>query len=63
MACFSPSQEVARTYTDIEFNDVIIDNLCMQLVRIPGNMMLWFLPNLYGDIVSDLCASLVGVWG
>ena len=59
----SVAREVAKSYPDIEFNDVIIDNLCMQLVRNPQQFDVLVLPNLYGDIVSDLCAGLVGGLG
>jgi isocitrate dehydrogenase (NAD+) len=59
----SIAREVAKGYPDIEFNDVIIDNLCMQLVRNPQQFDVLVLPNLYGDIVSDLCAGLVGGLG
>jgi isocitrate dehydrogenase (NAD+) len=57
------AREVARDYPEIEFNDFIIDNLCMQLVRTPQQFDVLVLPNLYGDIVSDLCAGLVGGLG
>lgn len=57
------AREVAKEYSDIEFNDVIIDNMCMQLVRNPQQFDVLVLPNLYGDIVSDLCAGLVGGLG
>ena len=57
------AREVASTYPDIEFNDVIVDNVCMQLVTRPGQYDVLLLPNLYGDIVSDLCAGLVGGLG
>jgi isocitrate dehydrogenase (NAD+) len=59
----SVAREVARSYPEIEFNDVIIDNMCMQLVRNPRQFDVLVLPNLYGDIVSDLCAGLVGGLG
>jgi isocitrate dehydrogenase (NAD+) len=59
----SVAREVARGYPDIQFNDIIIDNLCMQLVRNPQQFDVLVLPNLYGDIVSDLCAGLVGGLG
>ena len=59
----SVAREIAKGYPDIEFNDVIIDNLCMQLVRNPQQFDVLVLPNLYGDIVSDLCAGLVGGLG
>lgn len=57
------AREVAKDYPDIQFNDVIIDNMCMQLVRNPQQFDVLVLPNLYGDIVSDLCAGLVGGLG
>jgi isocitrate dehydrogenase (NAD+) len=59
----SVAREVAREYPGIEFNDFIVDNLCMQLVRNPHQFDVLVLPNLYGDIVSDLCAGLVGGLG
>ncbi|MBI3930462.1 MAG: isocitrate/isopropylmalate dehydrogenase family protein, partial [Chloroflexi bacterium] len=57
------AREVAGTYADIEFEDIIIDNLCAQLVQRPQQFDVLVLPNLYGDIVSDLCAGLVGGLG
>jgi isocitrate dehydrogenase (NAD+) len=59
----SVSREVAREYPDIEFEDVLIDALCMRLVKNPKLFDVLVLPNLYGDIVSDLCAGLVGGLG
>lgn len=59
----SVAREVAKGYPGIEFNDVIVDNMCMQLVRNPQQFDVLVLPNLYGDIVSDLCAGLVGGLG
>jgi isocitrate dehydrogenase (NAD+) len=59
----SVAREVAKSYSDIAFDDVIVDNLCMQLVRNPQQFDILVLPNLYGDIVSDLCAGLVGGLG
>jgi isocitrate dehydrogenase (NAD+) len=59
----SVAREVAKSYPEIEFNDLIIDNLCMQIVRDPQQFDVLVLPNLYGDIVSDLCAGLVGGLG
>jgi isocitrate dehydrogenase (NAD+) len=47
----------------IEFEDRIVDNMCMQLVQKPNLYDVMVLPNLYGDIVSDLCAGLVGGLG
>jgi len=55
--------EVAEAYPDIEFEDRIVDNMCMQLVQKPELYDVLVLPNLYGDIVSDLCAGLIGGLG
>lgn len=57
------AREVAKDYPDIEFEDVVIDALCMRLVRVPQQYDVIVLPNLYGDIVSDLCAGLIGGLG
>ncbi|MCB9799937.1 MAG: isocitrate/isopropylmalate dehydrogenase family protein [Candidatus Omnitrophica bacterium] len=57
------ARQVAKQYTDIEFDDRIVDNMCMQLVQTPENYDVLVLPNLYGDILSDLCAGLVGGLG
>jgi isocitrate dehydrogenase (NAD+) len=57
------SREVAKDYPDIEFEDRIVDNMCMQLVQKPELYDVLVLPNLYGDVVSDLCAGLVGGLG
>jgi isocitrate dehydrogenase (NAD+) len=57
------AQEVAREYSDIQFEDRIVDNLSMQLVQRPEEYDVLVLPNLYGDIVSDLCAGLIGGLG
>ena len=57
------SREVAKDYPDIEFEDRIVDNMCMQLVQKPELYDVLVLPNLYGDILSDLCAGLVGGLG
>ncbi|HEX78407.1 MAG TPA: isocitrate/isopropylmalate dehydrogenase family protein [Dehalococcoidia bacterium] len=59
----SVAREVARGYTDIEFEDVIVDTLCMRLVRNPEQFDVLVLPNLYGDFVSELCAGLIGGLG
>lgn len=56
-------QAAAQDYPDIEFSDRIIDALCMDLVLAPHKYDVLVLPNLYGDIVSDLCAGLVGGLG
>jgi isocitrate dehydrogenase (NAD+) len=58
--CF---RKVSREYTGIEAEEVIVDNLCMQLVRNPEKYEVMVMENLYGDIVSDLCAGLVGGLG
>jgi isocitrate dehydrogenase (NAD+) len=57
------SRRVAKNYTDIEFEDRIVDNMCMQLIQKPELYDVLVLPNLYGDILSDLCAGLVGGLG
>ena len=54
---------VAKKYPDIEFEDKIVDNMCMQLVQKPELYDVLVLPNLYGDIVSDLSAGLIGGLG
>lgn len=54
------AREIAAEYPQIEFNDMIIDALCMRLVQTPEAFDVLVMPNLYGDIVSDLCAGLVG---
>jgi isocitrate dehydrogenase (NAD+) len=56
-------QDVAAHYPDIKSDDRIVDNACMQLVVNPSQFDVLLLPNLYGDIVSDLCAGLVGGLG
>jgi isocitrate dehydrogenase (NAD+) len=57
------AEEVAKENPDIQFENVIVDNMCMQLVQKPDLYDVLVLPNLYGDIVSDLCAGLVGGLG
>ncbi len=57
------SRQVAEQYGDIEFEDRIVDNMCMQLVQKPELYDVLVLPNLYGDIVSDLGAGLIGGLG
>ncbi len=59
----SVAREVAKDYPGIEFGEALIDNLCMQLVRRPQEYDVIVAPNLYGDIISDLCAGLVGGLG
>ena len=57
------AQEVAKEYPDIEFEDRIVDNMCMQLVQKPELYDVLVLPNLYGDILCDLSAGLIGGLG
>ncbi len=57
------ARDVAKEYTDIEFDDRIVDNMCMQLMQKPELYDVLVLPNLYGDIVSDLCAGMIGGLG
>lgn len=56
-------RDVSKNYPDIETEDCIVDNLCMQLVQNPENYDVLIMPNLYGDLVSDLCAGLAGGLG
>lgn len=60
LECF---REVAKDYPEIQADDIIVDNVCMQLVTRPEQFDMLVLPNLYGDIVSDLCAGLIGGLG
>jgi isocitrate dehydrogenase (NAD+) len=57
------AREVAAENPDVDFDDRIVDNMCMQLVQRPDEYDVLVLPNLYGDIVSDLCAGMVGGLG
>ncbi len=57
------AEQVAKGYSDVEYEERLIDNMCMQLVQKPELYDVMVLPNLYGDIVSDLCAGLVGGLG
>lgn len=57
------ARQVAEEYSDIEFEDRIVDNMCMQLVQKPELYDVLVLPNLYGDILSDLSCGLVGGLG
>jgi isocitrate dehydrogenase (NAD+) len=59
----STAREVAQDYPDVRFEDRIVDNLSMQLVQRPEEYDVLVLPNMYGDIVSDLCAGLIGGLG
>ena len=57
------AREVAEENADIEFDDRIVDNMCMQLVQRPDEYDVLVLPNLYGDIISDLAAGMIGGLG
>jgi isocitrate dehydrogenase (NAD+) len=57
------TRAVARGFTDVSYDERIVDAACMQLVMRPEKFDVLLLPNLYGDIVSDLCAGLVGGLG
>jgi isocitrate dehydrogenase (NAD+) len=57
------SRKVSKQYPDITYDERIVDAACMQLVMTPEKFDVLVLPNLYGDIVSDLCAGLVGGLG
>jgi len=57
------ARNVSEEYPDIEFEERIVDNMCMQLVQKPLIYDVMVMPNLYGDIISDLCAGLVGGLG
>ncbi len=57
------AREVAKNHPDIEYKEILVDALCMQLVQNPSKFDVLVLPNLYGDIVSDLTAGLIGGLG
>ncbi|MCA8961323.1 MAG: isocitrate dehydrogenase (NAD(+)) [Planctomycetes bacterium] len=57
------ARRTAKRFPDIAFEDLIVDNCCMQIVINPSRFDVIVLPNLYGDIISDLCAGLVGGLG
>jgi isocitrate dehydrogenase (NAD+) len=57
------AREVAAENDDVEFDDRIVDNMCMQLVQRPEEYDVLACPNLYGDVVSDLCAGMIGGLG
>ena len=57
------AREVAQDYPQIKFREILVDNCCMQLVQNPSQFDVLVLPNLYGDIVSDLTAGLIGGLG
>ncbi|PKP57706.1 MAG: isocitrate dehydrogenase, partial [Candidatus Altiarchaeales archaeon HGW-Altiarchaeales-1] len=57
------AEEISKNYPEIKFKHKLVDSLCMDLVTVPENYDVLVLPNLYGDIVSDLCAGLIGGLG
>lgn len=57
------ARKTAEKYPSIKFREILVDNCCMQLVQDPNQFDVLLLPNLYGDIVSDLCAGLIGGLG
>ena len=57
------AREVSKEYPEIEYGEILVDNLCMQLVQNPSKFDVLIMPNLYGDIVSDLTAGLIGGLG
>ena len=56
-------RKIAENYPEIKKREILVDNLCMQLVQNPSQFDVLVLPNIYGDIVSDLCAGLIGGLG
>ncbi|MBU0952072.1 MAG: isocitrate/isopropylmalate dehydrogenase family protein [Elusimicrobia bacterium] len=60
---FNVAKEIAKEYPSIQYDEKLVDNMCMQLVQKPEIYDVLALPNLYGDILSDLCAGLVGGLG
>lgn len=56
-------RDIAKKYPQIKYREILVDNCCMQLVQNPSQFDVLVLPNLYGDIVSDLCAGLIGGLG
>lgn len=60
LECF---RNISKDYPQIKTREILVDNLCMQLVQKPEQFDILVLPNLYGDIVSDLCAGLIGGLG
>ncbi len=60
---FDIAREISKEYPDIEYEERLVDNMAMQLVQKPQLYDVLVLPNLYGDIISDLCAGLVGGLG
>lgn len=62
--CFVDTcREIAEQYPDIEYTETQVDTVCMKLVEDPNKLDIMVMPNLYGDIVSDLSAGLIGGLG
>ncbi len=57
------ARDISKEYNEIDFEDIIVDAMCMKLVQHPENYDVLVLPNLYGDIISDLAAGLIGGLG
>ena len=57
------AQDVAKEFPQVDFNDRIVDNMCMQLMQRPEDYDVLVMPNLYGDVLSDLTAGMVGGLG
>lgn len=57
------AKKIAANFPKIKYKEILVDNLCMQLVQNPEKFDVLLLPNLYGDIISDLCAGLIGGLG
>lgn len=60
---YAVARDVAKNYPGIVYEEMLVDNMCMQLVQKPELYDMLLMPNLYGDILSDLCAGLVGGLG
>ena len=60
---YQEAKKVAESYPSIEFEHVLVDNACFQLISSPQQFDILLAPNLYGDIISDVCAALVGGLG
>ena len=57
------TREVAENYPNIKFEEMYLDTVCLKMVQNPGQFDVLVMPNLYGDILSDLCAGLIGGLG
>ena len=56
-------EEAARKFPDIKYEEVTLDTVCLKIVQRPSDFDVLVMPNLYGDIISDLCAGLIGGLG